>query len=121
MSILQAFTTQLVQFLDELCTTFPEEREIRMVTEAIKGTKKVNPRLLLDMFNEHVYSGCAHAIYQKDVFAMREHAKKILSSQFNEMIYTLTIFDKHWDTMSENNHKIIWQYLTVLCKLAEKA
>jgi hypothetical protein len=52
---------------------------------------------------------------------MREHAKKILSSQFNEMIYTLTIFDKHWDTMSENNHKIIWQYLTVLCKLAEKA
>jgi hypothetical protein len=121
MSVLGAFTTQLVNFFDELCNTFPEEKDIKMATEAIKGAKKINPRLILDLFVEHVYSDLAPAIKQRDILQIRETAQRKISTQFNEMISALAIFDKHWDSMGTANQDIIWKYLTVLCVLTEKA
>jgi hypothetical protein len=121
MSILSAFTTQLVNFFDELCNTFPEEKDIKMATEAIKGARKINPRLILDLFVEHVYKDLAPAIQQRDILLIREVAQRKISTQFNEMISALAIFDKHWDSMGEANQEIIWQYLKVLCVLSEKA
>jgi hypothetical protein len=121
MSALSAFTTQLVNFFDELCVTFPEERDIRMANEAIKGAKKINPRLILDLFVEHVYKDGATAILQRNIVALRQMAQQKLTAQFNEMISALAIFDKHWDSMGQKNQEIIWQYLKVLCILCEKA
>jgi hypothetical protein len=121
MSALSAFTTQLVNFFDELCNTFPEEKDIKMATEAIKGAKKINPRLILDLFMDHVYTDLAPAIQQRDILRIREVAQRKISTQFNEMISALAIFDKHWDSMGTANQEIIWQYLKVLCILSEKA
>ena len=121
MSALSAFTTQLVNFFDELCNTFPEEKDIKMATEAIKGAKKINPRLILDLFMDHVYNDLAVAIKQRDIVFIREAAQRKISTQFNEMISALAIFDKHWDSMGTANQEVIWQYLKVLCILCEKA
>lgn len=121
MSALTAFTAQLVNFFDELCNTFPEERDIKMATEAIKGAKKINPRLILDLFTEHVYNDLAPAVAKRDVIQIREVAQKKIATQFNEMISALAIFDKHWDSMGTQNQEVIWQYLKVLCILCEKA
>jgi hypothetical protein len=121
MSALNAFTTQLVNFFEELCTTFPEERDIKLATEAITGAKKINPRLILDLFTEHVYIELASSIINRDIGHIRQIAQKKLSTQFNEMISALAIFDKHWDTMGSANQEVIWRYLKVLCVLSEKA
>ena len=121
MSVLTAFTTQLVNFFDDLCNTFPEEKDIKMAIEAIKGAKKINPRLILDLFTEHVYNELAPAVATRDVLRIREVAQRKISTQFNEMISALAIFDKHWDSMGSKNQEIIWQYLKVLCVLSEKA
>lgn len=121
MSALSAFNTQLLNFFEELCTTFPEERDIKMATEAIKGAKKINPRLILDLFTDHVYNDLGPAIQRRDVVQIRQVAQQKISTQFNEMISALAIFDKHWDSMGTQNQDIIWQYLKVLCVLCEKA
>lgn len=121
MSVLTAFNNQLVEFFEELCNTFPEEKGIKMATETIKGTRRVNPRMILDLFRDHVYLDCAHAIYAKDSGAIRGLVVKKITTQFNEMISALAIFDKHWDTMGDKNREVIMQYLKVLCILCEKA
>ena len=121
MSVLSAFTTQLVNFFDELCNAFPEEKDIKMATEAVKGAKKINPRLILDLFMDHVYNDLAPAIAQRDIVMIRKVAQQKISTQFNEMISALAIFDKHWDSMGSSNQETIWQYLKVLCILSEKA
>lgn len=121
MSLLSAFNTQLVNFFDELCNTFPEEKDIKMATEAIKGAKKINPRLLLDLFIEHVYKECSASIYERNIQLFRYLAQKKVTSQFNEMTSYLALFDKHWDTMGEKNQEVMWQYMKVLCLLSEKA
>lgn len=121
MSLLSAFNTQLVNLFDELCSTFPEDKDIKMATEAIKGAKKINPRLILDLFVEHVYKECSTAVYERNAILFRQVAQRKISNQFNEMISALSVFDKYWDTMGQKNQDVIWQYLKVLCILCEKA
>jgi hypothetical protein len=121
MSALSAFNTQLLNFFEELCNTFQEEKDIKMATEAIRGAKKINPRLILDLFIEHVYNELSTAIANRDVVLIRQVAQQKISTQFNEMISALAIFDKHWDTMGPQNQEVIWKYLKVLGILSEKA
>ena len=33
----------------------------------------------------------------------------------------ITIFDKHWASLSDPTREAIWKYMLVLCKLVEKA
>ena len=121
MSYLNAFTTQIINFFEELCIVFPEEKDIKMATEGLRGVKKINPRLMLDLFVDHVYKDCSTAIYEKNVAVIQQVAQAKIASQFNEMLSALSLFNKHWYTLSPKNQDIIWQYLQVLCKLAEKA
>lgn len=121
MSALGAFNTQLIRFFEELSETYPEERDIKYALEAIQGAKKINPKLILDLFWEHVYIDLHEAIQREDEAYVVGFAKKKIAGQFNEMSPALLIFDKHWVTMNDTNHQAIWKYLKVLCVLAEKA
>jgi hypothetical protein len=121
MSFLNAFTTQLINFFDELCAVFPEEKDIKMATEGLKGVKKINPRLMLDLFMEHVYKDCSVAIYEKNVDQFIQVAQTKISTQFNDILSALSLFQKHWYTLSPKNQDTMWQYLQILCRLAEKA
>lgn len=115
------FCNQLIRFFEELQNTFPEEKSISMGLEAIKAGKKSNPKLILDMFYEHMYKPANDLIVNRKDDELRALAKSVLSSQFNELMPALMIFDKHWPQMSQTNRDAIWQYLEVLCKLCEKA
>lgn len=122
MSFLSAFTTQMVNFFEELSATIPEERDIKMACEAVKGAKRINPRLLLDLFYEHFYVPLGDIIERRDVAAIVMYAHTTMASgKFqNELMPALNIFDKHWGTLSEGTHEAIWKYLKVLCVLCEK-
>jgi acyl carrier protein phosphodiesterase len=121
MSALGAFNTQLIRFFEELVDTYPEEKEIRVALEAIQGAKKINPKLILDLFWEHVGRDLGEAIGAEDDEKVIAYAHAKITGQFNEMSAALIIFDKHWSTMTEANQKAIWKYLKVLCALCEKA
>jgi hypothetical protein len=120
MSYLGAFNNQLLRFFEELTDSYPEEKGIKMALEAIQGTKKINPKLILDLFFENVYRECHEWIENEDD-AIIVYAKGKISNEYNEMSAALFIFDKYWTEMSDNNQKAIWQYLKVLCILCEKA
>lgn len=121
MSLLGAFNNQLIRFFEELTESFPEEKDIKMGLEAIQGAKKINPKLILDLFYEHVYKGVHVAIEEENELAVVEFAQNKIKGEFNEMSSALIIFDKQWNTMTENNKSAIWKYLKVLCVLCEKA
>jgi hypothetical protein len=121
MSLLAAFCNQLIRFFEELQSTYTEEKSISMALEAIKAAKKSNPKLVLDMFHEYIYKPTNDLIMTRNDTEIIVFARKIMSSQFNELMPALMIFDKYWPTMSQTNRDVIWQYLEVLCKLCEKA
>jgi hypothetical protein len=121
MSALGAFNTQLIRFFKELSETYPEERDIKLAVEAIEGAKKINPKMILELFKDYVYTDLNEPIQREDEEYVLQFAKKKISNNFNEMSPALIIFDKHWATMTEQNQKAIWNYLKVLCVLCKKA
>jgi hypothetical protein len=120
-SPLTAFCNMLVRFFEELKDTFPEEREIRVALETINGAKRINPRLVLDMFYEHVTKDLKEAISKEDVNYIVQYGRQKIDQQFNEILPALAIFDKHWATLSDANRNVIWKYLKVLVSLSEKS
>jgi hypothetical protein len=121
MSFLGAFNTQLIRFFEGLGEIFPEERDIKASLEAIHGLKKINPKMILELFFEHVYKPMSEPIKREDEEVVIAYAKSVISEQFNEMSIALVMFDKHWPSLSDTNRRNIWNYLKVLCVLCEKA
>ena len=99
MSALTAFVNQLLRFFEDLSGTFPEERDIKMALEALEGAKKINPRLILDLFHEHIYMELSDAIRNEDVETIIAVANRKISTQFNEILPALSIFQKHWPSL----------------------
>jgi hypothetical protein len=120
-SPLTAFCNMLVRFFEELRDTFPEEKEIRAALETIQGAKRINPRLIADMFYENVTKDLKEAIAKEDVNQIVLYGRVKITQQFNEISPALSIFDKHWDGLSEANRNVIWKYLKVLISLNEKS
>ena len=115
------FNDKLISFFKDLSETYPEERDIKMALEALEGARKINPRLILDLFIENVARPLRDDILSENDEKVIAYAKAVISTTYNDMLSALMIFDKHWPTMSDTNRKAIWNYLKVLVILADKA
>ena len=120
-STLGLFNEKLVAFFDDLASTYPEERDIKMALEAIQGARKINPKLVLDLFITNVSKPLREDILAENDENVIAYAKSVINTTYNEMLSALMIFDKHWPTMSDTNRKAIWNYLKVLVLLADRA
>jgi hypothetical protein len=115
------FNNKLIDFFQELYETYPEERSIKSALEGLQGAKKINPKLILDLFTEYVTKPLRDAILAEDDKTVITFAKAMIATQFNEMSPALLVFDKLWPSMSEANRDIIWKHMKVLVLLSEKA
>lgn len=121
MSALGAFCNQIIRFFEELKETYPEEKSIAMALEALVAGRRANPKLILDIFYEYIFIPAGDMIAQKKEDEIITYAKRVVETQFNDIMVALIIFDKYWPSMSNNNREAIWKYLQVLCALAQKA
>ena len=120
-STLGLFNDKLVAFFEDLAATYPEERDIKMALEAIQGAKRINPKLVLDLFINNVSNPLHDDILAEDDVKVFSYAKGVINTKYNEILSALMIFDRHWPTMSDSNRKAIWNYLKVLVILSDKA
>ena len=120
-STLGLFNDKLVGFFEDLAATYPDERDIKMALEAIQGAKKINPKLVLDLFINNVSIPLHDDILAEDDVKVFAYAKTVINTKYNEILSALMIFDRHWPTMSDSNRKAIWNYLKVLVILSDKA
>ena len=119
-STLGLFCDKLINFFQDLTASYPEERDIKLALEAIQGARKINPRLVLDLFVENVSKPLHDDILAENDEKIIAYAKAIISTTYNDMLVALTIFDKHWPSLSAGTQDAIWKYMKVLCVLCER-
>jgi len=120
-SPLGLFVDKLVAFFRDLKETYPEEKDIKSALESIEAARKVNPRLVHDLFSEHIYKPLREEIMGEEVDKIVAYTKHAIQTQFNEIYPALTIFEKYWGDMSDANRSAIWKHLKVLVLLCERA
>ena len=119
-TLLGAFNNQLIRFFEDLSESFPEERDIKSALEMIRFAKASSPKIILELYYEHVYKGIHEAVKNEDSNYIIQYANEKIENEFNEISPALSIFNKYWHTMSDGNKKTIWNYLKVLNVLVEK-
>lgn len=91
MSILSAFNNHMIEFLEDVESIFPEDRDIKKGKSAIEMMKKANPRMLILIwktnvaipYGNHIENGDLDYFLQKDYkqdFQGTDSEKKILDA-----------------------------------------
>jgi hypothetical protein len=135
MSILTAFTTQVMNLATELTNMYPEDSFFKSALTAISLMKKTNPRLLHNLMMESMTKYKEKIFAEDDGFFVEqitklEKDKNTDGSQEEEegddLIKTEEQFNfilrvrTYWNEMSPNTKKQIWMYLKVLFKLSDR-
>jgi hypothetical protein len=104
----QAFNGMMEEFIEELITTFPEEKALKLYKTQFETLKKANPRKIVDTFMTAI-SPYSEFITNRD--------ESIFKNNNIEFMKKLNI-SKWWTTdLSENTKNAIWQYLSTLMML----
>jgi hypothetical protein len=107
MTSVGAFNDMMEQFINELVTTFPEEKGIKKYQASFEMVRKANPRKCVESFMAAI-APYANRITTKDESIMKEDI-----SFLNQVNIT-----KYWTPeLSQNTKDAIWQYLQTLYML----
>ena len=107
MTSVGAFNDMMEQFLNELVSTFPEEKGIKKYQASFEIVRKANPRKCIDSFMAAI-SPYASRITTKDESVMTEDISFL--TQVN--------ISKYWTSdLSQTTKDAIWQYLQTLYML----
>lgn len=139
MSILTAFTTQVINLATELTNMYPNDSFFKSALTAASLMKKTNPRLMHNLMMENVSPYREQIFAEDDGFfaeqivkleeekktedaesgsALRDNEERLVQNeeQFNFVLRVRT----YWNEMSPNTKKQIWMYLKVLFKLSDR-
>jgi hypothetical protein len=117
---LSAFTTQLLNFVDDLAASYPGDANIRKAAAGVALLKSANPKLLHAKFVEVVVREFKPAIAARDEAAILARSQALLDEHAAEIAHLHSVFHTYWRDMSAENKRHVWDWLAALVVLAER-
>jgi hypothetical protein len=117
---LSAFTTQLLNFVDDLAASYRDDADIRKAAAGVALLKRANPKLLHAKFVEVVVREFRGAIMAQDETAILARSQALMAEHVAEMAHLHAVFHRYWSEMTPENQAHVWDYLKVLVVLAER-
>lgn len=119
--ILKAFNKTLSEFLNEMCTIFPENVQLKMGKRSQEMITKMNPSLIIKSWDKHVNNNYYEHIMNSDL-------TYFLEKDYNEDMQSLGGSDTALEFISnikspiksldEKNKDTAFTYIQNLCKLS---
>ena len=119
MSIKNIILNQISNFIDELDSAFPENKDIMIFKEKFNMLKSINSQLIIDYFIQFIYPHKQRIMSQDDNFFLegggQEEIKDKNGLNMRDNLRNL------WTTqMSEENKTVVWKYFRTFILLIEK-
>lgn len=126
-SILSAFNDHFTEFVEDVQRVFPDNTDISTLHTAITKVRKMNPKLVIKVFHEHVISSYSEQIENGDIhFFINNDYKNDLtsigvsSSNNNMILEKIDLLRDPVRQMGQEDQAKVMKYLqnlTKLCKL----
>ena len=113
------FYKHLKEFMKDLINVFPDDREIKVISSSI------NIASMDDEDNELIYS-FRDALYPLDAYIIARDDdlfKQDPSTYWKTGSNQYQLFDKlniYWESLSDVNKKIVWDYIQLVYSLAKQ-
>jgi hypothetical protein len=121
MSILSAFNNHFIEFLEDVETIFPEDRDIKKGKTALEMMKKANPRMLIMIWKKHITEPYGVQIENGDLefFLNKDYSKDFTGSDSEKSILqSIEKFRNPIRNMGSDNKEKSMKYIQNLTKLS---
>jgi hypothetical protein len=121
-NILKAFNDHFVDFLNDIQSVFPNDSDIQASKTTLLAIKKMNPRLIIKIWNEHIVKKYKNQILNADLSFFID---KDYSDDLNDMDDASNIANKinklrePIKNMGKENQDKCMKYIQNLTKLSE--
>jgi hypothetical protein len=121
-NILKAFNDHFVDFLNDIQSVFPNDSDIHASKTTLLAIKKMNPRLIIKIWNEHIVKKYKNQILNADLSFFID---KDYSDDLNDMDDASNIANKinklrePIKNMGKENQDKCMKYIQNLTKLSE--
>lgn len=119
-TILTKFNEQLINFLQEMCNLFPNDKKLSTFLFTVDLMKKANPRALMEQFKQYVYPFKKQILDKDESFFINNTFSDSIENQSNmsEMLRIKQIW-KSGD-LTTHDKECIWNYFKVFIYLLDK-
>jgi hypothetical protein len=111
------FNKMVNNFLDELQTILPNEKDIMIFKSQLDIASMVNPHKLLQSFISYVYPYKKYIMEKKEEFFLGDN----ISLEKDYMSDAIHLTDLWKNKLSEENKEVVWKYFQVMIILSEKS
>jgi hypothetical protein len=123
MSIIKAFNSHFIEFLDDVLTVFPGDKNVKTSRYYISGVMKINPSIVVKAWHQYCVLPYSKQIEDGDwsFFMVKDYKQDIgKSDQYNseKVLSAIELIKDKASNMSEENQKKIVKYLQNLSKLS---
>lgn len=119
MSVKQVIIQQITNFINELNSIFPENKDLMIFKEKYEMLKSINSQLILDHFIQFIYPHKKRIISQDDTFFLEGGGQDEITDK-NGLNMRDNLKDLWTNQMSDENKVIVWKYFKTFILLIEK-
>lgn len=120
--VLTAFNDHFIEFLDDVCNVFPDNKDIMSAKNALITFRKMNPKLLISVFKDSVAN-----VYREELFNgnLDYFLEKDYSNDIFDIDNTSNILEKinklrdPIKNMNETEQTKVLKYMNNLIKLCD--
>ena len=119
MSTKQIIIKQITNFIDELCTTYPNKKDLILFQEKYNMVKGINSQLIVDYFIKYIYPFKEMIINENSDFFIEGGGQEELNDKYGLRLRD-NLKNLWMNEMKEDNKKIVWKYFKTFILLIEK-
>ena len=119
MSTKNIIITQISNFIDELCTTYPQNTEIQIFKEKYNMLKSVNSQLIIEYFVKYIYVHKEIIIKQDVSFFLDGGGQEEINNKYGLRLRD-NLKNLWLNEMKDENKKVVWKYFKTFILLIEK-
>ena len=122
MSLLKAFNSHFIEFLEDVLHVFPDDKYLRTAITFSKHLTKINPSLIIKCWQDYVVNPYGKNIKNGDFdfFLKKDYTDDLgTSKQYNstKLLKIISNIKDKSSTMRDNNRANVIKYLQNLTKL----
>ncbi len=120
-TLLRAFNTHMMEFLEDIITILPDNVGLVATKSSFEMYKKANPTLLIKIWYSYVYLPYAEIIEKGDLdfFINKDYSEDLTYLQNSgAVLNAIDVLRSQIRDMSETNRNHSLEYIRNLCKLS---
>tara|TARA_B110000238_G_C16040598_1_gene401701 strand:- start:646 stop:1011 length:366 start_codon:yes stop_codon:yes gene_type:complete len=120
MSLLSAFNTNIINFLDDCILIFPCDTDFKVYKRAMEMLIKYNPKKINMIFKEYIEIYRDKIYSQDEQFFLENKYDEVKKENEDEFLKVINKLKTYWLNITKDNKTKIWDWITLLVKISDR-